>query len=723
MKRWFLMLLALGVLITAQASDKFSSSTKRFLQERTLSMANSSDSITKRNAAKRVSVVNGKEMVSAFIRINGKNLAQLEAEGVIINAVFSDFVTAQIPVDKLENVAAIDDVVEIDVTEEMQCYTDAARELTHVDEALAGTGLSQTYDGTGVVVGVIDTGIDFNHATFQDANGKTRISRVYMPASTDDTYGKIPVIDGYSLKGREFYSDAVSNLTTDTKSQSHGTHTTSTAAGTNVNGYSGMAPNAEIVICALGDTLSEVNIANSVKYISNYAKSVNKPCVISISLGSQIGPHDGTGYLPSAYNETAGEGVIICISSANSANRQMYLHKKFEKTVNEENPEPQCGTILTNSNTSYKYNSTIAAYSRTDDAFGMKFVVINSSDQIVYTSNLITNSTFIMGTKYSDEEAATYYDSEFAKYFSGYILVATGNDSYCNKYNATIQSLLQKGTSSGTYRLGILFYGDKDLEIDAWENGNYTSFTGNTSDIGGYTFIDGTDSCSVGSGATAKNVISIGAYVSKDSWKTLSGNSYTYNYTLYNVAPFSSYGVDMKGDSHPFITAPGSVLVAGFNSYCTTYASSTSSYAVYKKTNSTTSKTNYWGAMQGTSMACPTAAGIVALWLQKNPKLTPDEVKKIMRETAITDDYTEAGGIKFGNGKINALPYLEKEETVIPGDVNMDGLVDVADVTTLVSKILGETPEVFNADAADLDGNGTIDVADVTLLVTKILGN
>ena len=51
----------------------------------------------------------------------------------------------------------------------------------------------------------------------------------------------------------------------------------------------------------------------------------------------------------------------------------------------------------------------------------------------------------------------------------------------------------------------------------------------------------------------------------------------------------------------------------------------------------------------------------------------------------------------------------------------MDGFVDVNDVTTLISKILGQNPSPFNEAAGDIDGNGTHDVNDVTSIIGLIV--
>ena len=718
MKRFVLSVLALGLLATAFAANKFSASTQIFLQEREISLSNSCDSISSKRSVKQMKSNQGQEMVSAFIRLNSKNLDQLTAQGVIVNAEFSDFVTAEIPVDKLEDVANIDDVEEIDIPQEAKICTAKARDLTYVSKALAGSGLPQAYDGTGVVAGVIDTGIDFNHAAFQDENGNTRIARVYMPASSGNTYGATPTLsDGTTLCGQEFLPEAIPNLTCDTNGASHGTHTSSTLGGSRVGEYSGMAPGVELVLCGLAGNLSDTYIANSLKYIKNYAKSVGKPCVISISLGSQYGPHDGTGYICKAINETAEEGVIVCIATSNEAGTNLYFHKTFE---NDDTTVPQAATIIeTSGSTDYKTYSTIQTYSRDSRKFSVKFVVLDSNNEVVYTSKAYSSTSYLMGQEKTGFKK--YYDADFAKYFSGNVIIAPSNDSYNGKYYMLIQAKLNEGTTAGDYRLGILYMGEKGMEIDAWENSEYSQFISTTATYGDYTFTAGSDECSMSTYATAENAISIGAYVSSTGWTSLANKTYTYDYTLGAIAPFSSYGTDAKGDMHPCITAPGTALVAAVNSYNTSFTYASAKYMVYSEANSTTSRTDYYGAMSGTSMACPVAAGIVALWLQKVPTLSPAQVKEIMQETATTDDFTEADDVKFGAGKINALTFL-KPEGASTGDVNGDGTIDVEDVSLAINMVLNANTISTNSEDGDIDGNGIVDVTDITLMLQTILG-
>ena len=66
-----------------------------------------------------------------------------------------------------------------------------------------------------------------------------------------------------------------------------------------------------------------------------------------------------------------------------------------------------------------------------------------------------------------------------------------------------------------------------------------------------------------------------------------------------------------------------------------------------------------YGAESGTSMACPVVSGIVACWLQANPALTLEDVKEVLRESSVHDNFTAHDPIRWGYGKINAAQGIE----------------------------------------------------------------
>jgi subtilisin family serine protease len=162
-----------------------------------------------------------------------------------------------------------------------------------IDAIHNGQYLPQGYDGTGVVVGVIDIGFEYGHPSFYASDGTTyRVKRVWDQNATS---GTAPA--GYSY-GRELATqNDILAAQYSHNNESHGTHVAGIAAGSGGNtsataAYRGIAPGADIVLVAT--TMTSSAILDGINYIRAYAASQQKPCVINMSIGSHVGPHDGT---------------------------------------------------------------------------------------------------------------------------------------------------------------------------------------------------------------------------------------------------------------------------------------------------------------------------------------------------------------------------------------------------------------------------------------------
>ncbi len=165
--------------------------------------------------------VGGVVYIPCFLHLkDASTLSEVQALGVQVEEDFDglDFITARVPVEQLEALAAIDNVTNIKVAKRMRILTDEARVQTNVDDVLTqspdalAVGVTEKYDGTGVVLGIIDTGIDFQHIAFKDKDGNSRIKRAYV----------------YTSSGKEYSTITSSAPTTDTNAEDHGTHTSTT---------------------------------------------------------------------------------------------------------------------------------------------------------------------------------------------------------------------------------------------------------------------------------------------------------------------------------------------------------------------------------------------------------------------------------------------------------------------------------------------------------------
>ena len=409
-----------------------------------------------------------------------------------------------------------------------------------------------------------------------------------------------------------------------------------------------------------------------------YANNQNQPLVVSNSWGSQYGPHDGTGEwadLVAQYFGDSHPNRVILFASSNDAG----MGKNGDgggyhvsATASSSNP---LQTIIRShyySDTNdgyYYYGPVVNIWVRETNVSNItcKIKVLNSNTGAELTSVTVTptsSQTTVSGL-------STYYSGTF------YLL----KDYYFDNVEKTQIVLYATGCQSrsssnynSNYTLAIEVYPTNGSSIiDMW-GGNYCYFTGNNFlTTSGYTWKAGDDDMSVSDEAMIPNAISVGAYVSRTQVKNYSGT--TYNHTvgdLGDIADFSSYATataSPDGKQYPWITAPGAQVISGVNHNHTTSVDDYSYYGSYLNSDLVVnSTTNPYAAMQGTSMATPTAAGIVALWLQASledgaahKNLTVNDVKTIMQETAINDSFTTTGAnaSHFGKGKIDALAGIQ----------------------------------------------------------------
>ena len=692
---------------------------------------------------------NGKKVVQCWIEMGNGDYAALERLGVEILCKFKDRVTANVPVDAIERVAAISTVSKVSVAKKLQKKTYRSRILTNVDDVLnfssdaQTAGLLKAYDGTGVVLGVIDTSIDFGHPMFKDANGNSRIKKKYIYNTT-------------TKQLEEYTGDTAYNT-----DETHGTHTSTIAGGSDYTAtayvyttgtryttvsnakFGGMAPGTDLVLCDLGEETTDANIAACIKLISDYADAVGKPCVTSLSLGGHYGPHDGTGNMADICAQYTDHGKIIVYAAGNEGEDNIYLGKNASAS----SPAMSVLTSQTRSSYSVDYGAVIS-YARTPDVelAARYYVVDTSTNSIVWTSEEISTeyglvdgegNLVLYGREIGVDDVGADGTTPLSNFFTDYdeegsfICCYIDKDSHNNKWN--IETLLYYLVpNDNKYKIGMSVYPKTGTcNVDSWPV-NYIDFTASSATVNGNRFTAGTNDCSISDDATFPSVISVGSYVSSSAWYggTDSSNrgSYTYNGTYLDISTFSSYqlqGSGPLGTKLPWITAPGEVIIAGYNSGYTPSDLRLYAYGTNK----------VLGAMQGTSMATPCVAGICALWLQVDPSLTPDEVKTIMAETAIKDSYvTGTNASHFGNGKIDALAGIEKilatkkfifadpqtaNITTKPNEsktatVNVKG----RNLTGNITATLTDANGVFSIDPTSIDKATALSSSGATLTIT-----
>ncbi len=728
-----MMLLVLASL-GSQAQHLLPTSVRQYLNERALGEQGTAVS---RFAYSHY--VDGQEMIDCFIAIEGEGvIPRLKRAGIKVSSCFDGFVTAQVPVDKLATVSQIAGVNNVEVSHRLELCTDSTMRATHVIDILNGmsNNLPLNYDGTGVIVGIIDVGFDYQHRAFRrpDDLSRCRIVRVY---DTSDRTGHKVWNNNAVLPGSVFIDDEVLSLTTDDSESSHGTHTSSIAAGSHVNGYGGMAPGADIILCAvseMGTGLSAVEVANCVRYIKCYADSVNKPFVVSVSVSTTDGPHDGRDYLSKAIAQIVGPGRIFCIAAGNNGSNPTYAHAHASPTqpahfLLKQKDSSGCDS-------SYRYTNFVADIWMRNDftRFDFKFHVLDlTTNQIVWESeeNVSTMSVDIstMADYYVPIPGETSYNLKGG--------VGTSTDG--KKYHISVlarnlqstEYTLSGSTKNSRYAIGLTITPRKETDIDAWvsnSNARFALVSSPVTTLSGEVQEDfysaSSSDCSIGSFAVHDSIISVGAYAARNSYYSLLNDRVVTSgsVTIGQITSFSGYavaGTGPTGKALPTICAPGFNVVAAGNRY-NAYANN-SAYTVMK-----TDDGSPWCAMGGTSMASPTVAGIIALWLQANPRLCVRQIKDIMAQTAIKDRFTMGSkGAHFGpNGKIDALAGLQlilERQGYGTGDLNRDGEVNIGDVAAFIDYLLSGSSGSINVNAADVDRDSEVTIRDLTVLIDRLL--
>jgi subtilisin family serine protease len=119
--------------------------------------------------------------------------------------------------------------------------------------------------------------------------------------------------------------------------------------------------------------------------------------------------------------------------------------------------------------------------------------------------------------------------------------------------------------------------------------------------------------------------------------------------------PFSSIGPTMTGLLKPDVMAPGENVVSSYSSFYLGYNPTANDLNSDVARFVHEGRVYSWNSNSGTSMSCPVAAGVIALWLQANPKLTHHDVRDIFSRTcAHPDAALDYPNNEYGYGEINA---------------------------------------------------------------------
>lgn len=185
-------------------------------------------------------------------------------------------------------------------------------------------------DGSGVLVGIVDSGIDIFHPDFRNEDGTTRIRELWDQTVPNET-------ESFFNRGRIFTSEDINRALAENDRSfpsrdlsGHGTHVAGIAAG---NGRAsqgrqkGVAPASSLLIVKLGNVFPEgfprtTELMLGMEYCVRRSIEWQLPLALNISFGNSYGSHDGTSLLETYIDNLAGLGrTTICIGSGNEGNK------------------------------------------------------------------------------------------------------------------------------------------------------------------------------------------------------------------------------------------------------------------------------------------------------------------------------------------------------------------------------------------------------------------
>lgn len=639
-------------------------------------------------ASERVKTHKAQPQVTLVVKVAEENaretFAQLRAAGATVLSKIGRQAVVSLPAKNVKAVARMRGIERIDTPHKGKKMTDVTLKATGVsliDGTTAGSEFALT--GKGVTVCVIDQGFDFQHPAFKDSQGRSRIKCVYL--MNDDNGHKFVVHDDEAgdieMPGSIYDTpELIATLQTDNPSEMHGTHTAGITVGSRSPlGYGGMAPDADIVLVPIassedgdegddellrhykdaGDDEEDEDdedeqekvIETALAFARAYAVENNLNMVVSASLNSHDGPHDGTGTIPEAIEELSHYAIPV-FSSGNEGSDPIHIYKKF--TVEDDylralleatdSDNPQVSVVGFSRGTVPDKSVTIVSLALEDPESGN---LLWDSKALVLTSSLTEEEAIII--KSIDDE-------ELAKYFDGMV----GVGGVCRDGKLGFQAMVEGEMLVDDLSFTLAVLSEDGVDFDLWEQGSGFQSSDNPR------FTSGDSDLSGGDWTTIPRVISVGAYCANNKERTYSGEASPMGpfiesiSTVGDIAFFSSYGEYPNGTSQPTVCAPGVFIVSAWNHFEIPETSTVLPAMQWQAYP--------YGSECGTSMSCPVVSGIIALWLQANPSLDFDGVMDVLANASTTDDFTAAEPEKWGFGKISAskgLEYIVKATTGI----------------------------------------------------------
>jgi len=526
-------------------------------------------------------------------KLSPSRIASLKEIGVIVYADSwvpplenhpTGYIIASMPIDRLYDVASKSFVTRLETAEQVLLpKNDEAAKSIYANTVWEDYG----YDGTGVRIAVLDSGLDTTHKD------------IPTPVVSKD-YSKYPNVD-----------DSIENQVTH-----HGTHVTGSALGRGTQSnekYKGMAYGADLIFLKIGDDSTGGASTAAVSAAIRDAVDVYEANIVTMSYGGFNTYNDGSEEECQSVDYAFNKGALVFISAGNEADGGLHYS----------------GTVTANIITDYiKIN--VGSATQTLLYFYLNWFdgkgVNNNLDISLYDTNKNEMSTV---TRFQQAESP-------------------------------------RGTESELISLNAYISGPATYYLKVKNNANNDQFFHIYSFSSDVTFENADPNYTVGSPATADNAIAVASYVTRPSWTDYTGRpwEYTINKTVGSISSFSSHGPRIDGTKKPDIAAPGQGVISARDKIVT-WPGSEDDYVIDNDGINDGKGPADYVLSQGTSMACPIAAGSAALLMQANSSLkgNPGTVRDALFQTASNNGEQNNTD---GYGHLNILNALNSIASITP---------------------------------------------------------
>ncbi|TVR82241.1 MAG: T9SS C-terminal target domain-containing protein [Chitinophagaceae bacterium] len=568
--------------------------------------------------------------------------------------------------------------------------------------------LDMAYKGEGVVVGIIDAGIFYNHEDFKDENG-SRIKYMW-DQNASNLNPPMPYIYGTEWTFQDFENGNV-NHSEPANRFGHGTHVTGAAAssGREVENYKGVAPKSDLIIVAYDyqdPTLSK--FVDAVEYIFRKADAMGKPVVINASLGTYYGSRDARD-LPARLIENMLEeraGRVLVAAAGNRGN--VNYHLGYDVTAD---------TTFT----WFRYTSTFNVvyyelFADTADLNDVWFSIgaDDTSFQFLGQTEFFNVKNQFVNLNPGDQQTisrAIYHQGAFV----GAVILTVRHQGHMYK----VEIEVNPANTTDLWR----FIATGDGRIDIWSSqsimghSNMVEFglppASIVPEIVNYKLPDNAKTL-VSSFTCSDKVITVGNAEARYAHENFNGTTTVVAENPVGIIhPTSSRGPTRDERVKPDITASGTRTMATGN--LTNVNALISSGQANRVAPEGMHSTN-----GGTSLAAPKVAGAAALYLQKNPDAWYFEVKDAITLSALEDDFTPPllPDETYGWGKLNVFGAIQMDLNygcTDPDALNFDADANMDD-GSCVEAVHGCTDELatnFNPEANVDDGSCFYDTTSV----------